>query len=139
MPTSPIQHLLDRLLDRLLEKKARIDALRPISPNKERLIFDDFRLQWNYHSNHIEGNTLTYGETVMLLMHGITSGGKPFRDSLEMRGHNEALNWVLDIVKESYPLTETFIRELHELILKEPYESPAITPDGARVWRTITP
>lgn len=37
-----------------------------------------FRLDWNYHSNHIEGNSLSYGETKALLLHGITANGKPF-------------------------------------------------------------
>ena len=30
--------------------------------------FQKLRLNWNYHSNAIEGNQLTYGETVALLM-----------------------------------------------------------------------
>lgn len=131
--------IIDNFLARILEKKQKIDSFRPIRHDIEKEIFDQLRLDWNYHSNHMEGNTLTYWETKMLLLFGITSSGKPFRDSLEMMGHNEALNWVLDIVKESYPLTETFIRELHIKILKEPYESPAITPEWIKTFRVITP
>ncbi len=130
---------IHNLLTRILEKKQTLDSYRPIPHDIEKEIFDEFRLEWNYHSNHMEGNTLTYAETKMLLLFGITSSGKPFRDSLEMMGHNEALNWVLDIVKESYPLTETFIRELHTKILKEPYESPAMTPEWIKTFRIITP
>ena len=35
------------------------------------------RLEWNYNTNHIEGNTLTYHETELLLIHGRTAGGHP--------------------------------------------------------------
>jgi Fic family protein len=117
--------------------KAELDQLRPISPEQEARIMQKFRLDWNYHSNHIEGNSLTYGETKTLLLYGITAQGKPLKDHLEITGHNEALNWVLDVVKGSRSLTETFIRELHQLLLKEPYEVDAITPDGKPTKRWI--
>lgn len=89
-----------------------------------------FRLDWDYHSNHLEGNSLTYGEAKALILFGITAQSKPLKDHFEITGHDEAIKWVTDIVKENYPLTETFIRELHVLLLKSPYEVDAITPDG---------
>ena len=110
--------------------KQELNALRPLSPEDERRIVQKFRLDWNYHSNHLEGNSLTYGETKALLLFGITAGGKPLRDTLEMTGHNEALKWIEEVVEEERPLTENFIRQLHELILKEDYQVDAITPDG---------
>lgn len=117
--------------------KGELDALRPISPEQEARILQKFRLDWNYHSNHIEGNSLTYGETKSLLLHGITAQGKPLKDHLEITGHNEAIDWVMDVVKGSRPLTETFVRELHKLLLREPYEVDAITPDGKPTKRLI--
>ncbi len=116
---------------------AELEAMRPIGPEQEARILQKFRLDWNYHSNHLEGNSLTFGETKSLLLYGITAQGKPLKDHLEMTGHNEALNWVLDIVKGGRPLTESFIRELHQLLLKEPYEVDAITPDGKPTKRMI--
>lgn len=61
-----------------------------------------FRLDWNYHSNHLEGNSLTFGETKALILFGITAQGKPLKDHLEIEGHNEAIEWVLDIVGGEY-------------------------------------
>ncbi len=49
------------------------------SVDEERL-WQKLRLEWNYNSNHIEGNTLTYAETELLLIHGRTGGGRPMRD-----------------------------------------------------------
>ncbi len=117
-------------IEKIIQLKKELDALRPLKKEDEKRIMQKFRLDWNYHSNHIEGNTLTYGETKALLLFGITAQGKPLKDHLEITGHNEAIQWIMEVVKEKRPLTENFIRQLHELILKEPYEIDAITPDG---------
>ncbi len=110
--------------------KQQLDQLRPIAPEQEMRIMQKFRLDWNYHSNNLEGNSLTYGETKALLMFGITAQGKPLKDHFEVTGHNEAIEWVTERVKGDYPLTQNFIRELHTLLLKEPYQVNAQTPDG---------
>jgi len=120
-----------------LELKKQLDALRPIDREQEARIMQKFRLDWNYHSNNLEGNSLTYGETKALIMHGITAQGKPLKDHFEVTGHNEAINWVVDVVKGDYPLTEHFIRELHTLLLKESYTVDAITPDGKPTKKRI--
>jgi Fic family protein len=117
--------------------KSELDALRPINKEQEDRIIQKFRLDWNYHSNHLEGNSLTYGETKALILFGITAQGKPLKDHFEITGHNEAINWVMDVVKGDYPLTESFIRELHTLLLKESYEVDAITPDGKPTKKRI--
>ncbi|MCB0845963.1 MAG: Fic family protein [Bacteroidetes bacterium] len=117
-------------IEKSIKLKAELDALRPLKKEDEMRIMQKFRLDWNYHSNHLEGNTLTYGETKALILFGITAQGKPLKDHFEITGHDEAIKWVIDIVKQERPLTENFIRELHKLILKEPYEVDAITPDG---------
>lgn len=123
-------------IDRL---KKEIEALRPLSPELERRIMDKFRLDWTYHSNAIEGNTLTYGETKAFLLHGITAAGKPFRDYLEMRGHYQALDYLQALVRDQEPLTEAAVRELHKIILVEPHRQPAQTADGQPTTRLIQP
>lgn len=110
--------------------KLELDALRPLRREDEIRIMQKFRLDWNYHSNHIEGNTLTYGETKALILFGLTAQGKPLKDHFEISGHDEAIKWIIEIIRQDRPLTENFIRELHRLILKEPYEVDAITPEG---------
>lgn len=121
-----------------LELKKELDSLRPLEKEQEARIMQKFRLDWNYHSNNLEGNSLTYGETKALLMHGITAQGKPLKDHFEITGHNEAINWVIDVVGGDYPLTESFIRELHKLLLKESYEVDAQTPDGKPTKKRVT-
>jgi Fic family protein len=120
-----------------LELKNKLDSLRPINKEKEAIIMQKFRLDWNYHSNHLEGNTLTYGETKALILFGITAQGKPLKDTLEITGHNEAINWVIDLVKGERPLTENFIRELHSLLLQDSYKESK-NADGEIVPKKIS-
>lgn len=125
------------IIQRIDALKSEIDKLRPIKPHDENRIMQKFRLDWNYNSNAIEGNSLTYGETRAFLMHGITAKGKPFKDYLDIRGHNEAIDYLSDLVNKKEEITEAVIRELHKIILVEPYEIDALTPDGKPTRRRI--
>ena len=128
---------MNKYIEEAQQLKLELDKLRPISKEQELAIMQKFRLDWNYHSNNLEGNQLTYGETRALLLFNITAQSKPLKDHLEVTGHNEAIKLVEEIVKEERPLTESFIRELHRLLLKEPYEVNAITPDGQPTKKLI--
>lgn len=130
---------LNELLEQANALKAEIDALRPIDAAQERRIMQKFRLDWTFHSNAIEGNRLTYGETKAFLLHGITAQGKPFRDYLDIKGHHAAIDFLLAFVRREEPLTEADVRELHKVILVEPYQVDARTPDGQPTKRTIHP
>jgi len=118
--------------------KKQIDDMRPLPEDVEGKVMQKLRLDWNYHSNAIEGNRLSYGETVAFLMEGITAKGKPLKDHLDIRGHNEAINFLLSIVKESRPISEVEIRALHKMILVEPYEVPAQTAEGISTTKRIS-
>jgi Fic family protein len=124
-------------LARAAALKAELDSLRPLTAEMEQRIMQKFRLDWNYHSSHIEGNQLTYGETKALILFGHTAQAKPLKDHLEMTGHDEAIKQIEEVIRQERPLTESFIRELHTLILKEPYERPAQTADGIPTVRRI--
>ncbi len=129
---------LKDLLQRIDRRKVEIDALRPFTQEQEGRIMQKFRLDWNYHSNAIEGNSLTYGETIAFLMEGLTAKGKPFKDHLDIKGHNEGIDYLIHLIKNREQLSEKIIRELHEMILVEPYSNPAKTHDGQRVEKRVT-
>ncbi len=124
-------------LEKAEQLKNELDNLRPLDAEAEARILQKFRLDWNYHSNNIEGNSLTYGETKALILFGITAQGKPLKDHFEITGHNEAINWILDLVRDETPLTEKFIRELHTLLLKETSYKEAKTSEGKPTRRKI--
>ena len=121
-------------IDRL---KKELDALRPLPSDVLDRVAQKLRIESNYHSNAVEGNSLTLGETRSLILHGLTARGKPMRDHLDIKGHDEAVKAMEDAVRRDEAFNEVFIRNLHEVLLKEPYENDAITPDGQRVKRRI--
>ena len=45
-------------------------ALQPLTEAQQICLSKRFTVEYNYNSNHIEGNTLTYGQTELLLMFG---------------------------------------------------------------------
>ena len=120
-----------------IDLRAQLDALRPIDSEQEKRIWQKFRLDWNFHSNNLEGNSLTYGETKSLLLHNITAQGKPLKDHIEITGHNEAINELVEIVKAKTPIIEAFLRQMHVLLLRERYQSKAMTQDGVATSKWI--
>ena len=74
-------------------------------------------LEWTYHSNAIEGNTLTLRETKVVL-EGITVGGKSLREHFEATNHRDAILYVEDVVSKAEALSEWQIRDIHALVLK---------------------
>ena len=70
------------ILQKIEELKTAKDAIRSLSSETLGRIMQKFRLDWSFHSNALEGNSLTYGETVAFLMEGLTAKGKPFKDHL---------------------------------------------------------
>ncbi len=117
--------------------KKQLDGIRPLSQEVEGRVMQKLRLDWNYNSNAIEGNKLTYGETHTFIMYGLTAKGKPLKDHLDIKGHDEAIKFIASIVHEDEDLREVDIRNLHKMILVEPYKSAAQTADGQAVTKTI--
>ncbi|CAH1002334.1 hypothetical protein LEM8419_03241 [Neolewinella maritima] len=117
--------------------KEQVDSMRPFSRNMEAHVLQQTLHIWNYNSNAIEGNKLTYGETLTLLLYGITAKGKPLKDHLDIIGHRDAVHLMLDLVKGDRPLRQSDVRQLHQLMLKEDYPQRAVRPDGQEVFRTI--
>jgi Fic family protein len=122
---------LKELLDETDRLKTELDQLRPIPEDRMERLMQKLRLDWDYNSNSIEGNTLSLNETRALIQFGLTAKGKPIRDHLEMRGHHEALKKLEQLIRkqpEDKPLkiTESLIKEFHALITAEPHEEEGV-------------
>jgi Fic family protein len=75
-------------------------------------------VDFNYNSNHLVGNTLTYGQTKLLLLFGDTIGNANIQDYEEMKAHNVGLELMKGEAKDrNRMLSEHFIRELNQTIL----------------------
>lgn len=132
VPTSSSHPRLDpRLAHRLSEKKAELDRYRPLSPHAVRLLHDELRILLTYHSNALEGNTLTLRETQLVIEHGLTVGGHSLREYLEATNHAAAFVELVQLADAMAPLTTDTILKLHELIMQQ------ILPHAGH-WRTVT-
>ena len=105
--------------------------LQPLSEKDRERLSRRFTVDFNYNSNHIEGNTLTYGQTEILLLFGKVIGEADVRDVQEMTASNVGLQMMSQeaVVKEA-PLTQNFIRTLHKTLLREDYTVYRELPGG---------
>lgn len=131
--------VVDSFLVQLDNLKASWLSLQPLSGEDERRLRQKLRLEWNYNSNHIEGNTLTYGETELLLIQGQTVGGHTIREYEEMKAHDVAVEYVGELAKEERVIGETDIRDLNKIILKEPFWKEAETVNGKSTRIQVIP
>ena len=95
-----------------------LDSKRPLDPQTILSIQNHFFLKYNQQSNAIEGNSLTLSETIVLLKHGITAKGKPFKDHLDIINHQKAILYLQDCLDLSNNLSEKIISEFNYLLLK---------------------
>lgn len=106
-------------LHRLTMLKEKVDLQRQLSPELIRELKADFLIKSTYHSNAIEGNTLTVYETKAVLEDGITIAGKSMREHLEAINHKEAILVAEEIVQEEIPFSERVVKDLHSIVLNK--------------------
>lgn len=111
---------MDDLLERLTEKKKKLDSYRPLPSALVDNLNEWFKVELTYTSNAIEGNTLTRRETALVVEEGITVRGKTLKEHLEAINHAEALDFIQELVgKKRKDLTKREVLDIHALILKK--------------------
>jgi Fic family protein len=126
------------VFDKINKLVEDLKALQPLNPDYQRKLDKKFRLEFNYNSNHIEGNTLTYGETELLLIFDDTKGNHTLREYEEMKAHDVAYQLIHEWANETErPLSEQHIKNLNEILLVRPFWKDAVTPDGQHTRRQI--
>jgi len=103
--------------DKLDDLKSQLDKHRPLSKEIVSNLHENMIVEWTYHSNAIEGNTLTLQETKVAL-EGITVGGKTLREHFEVISHKEAILFIEELVQKNERLCEFDIKSIHALVLK---------------------
>ena len=116
------------IYERIKERKARLDRLRPFPKQTILKIREYFDVELTYNSNAIEGNTLDLQETRAVLEDGITVGGKTLKEHLEVTNHKKAIDFVFSLVKKE-KIDEMDILNLHAIILDR------IDPQNAGFYR----
>lgn len=113
----PTNELLP-ILQRLDEKKAHLDAYRPLPAYALRKIRESLHLEFTHNSTAIEGNSLTLSETRVVLHDGMTVKGKSLREHFEVLNHHDALLFVEDAANRQEALTERMLHEIHSMLLQ---------------------
>lgn len=124
-----------QLLDELDAQRAELTALGPLRPEVKQALDDKLRLDWNYHSNRMEGSPITLEETRSIMADHITVEGRPLKYVLEMRGHDAILRRIQTATDPAgLRITERFIKEIHATIIQPHADAILATQIGK--WRT---
>jgi len=89
---------------------------------------DQFILKLTYHSNSIEGSTLTEPDTAAILFDNVALPNKNLIEQLEAKNHQTALNYLFDRVTKKEKINEDLVLKLHSILMN------GIRPD-AGVYR----
>mgnify|MGYP000843923867 CR=1 FL=1 len=110
---------LDKIIkNRIDEKLKRLNKFRPLPVSVVKKLKEQFEVELTYNSNAIEGNSLTLKETYLVINEGITIKGKPLKDHLEAKNHQEALDYLYDLLEKDKHNTfsENLIRSLNQIV-----------------------
>jgi Fic family protein len=110
---------IEKKLEYIDGLKKELDALRPLSPEQAYGLKKMFDVDFTYNSTAIEGNTFTFQETKIVLLEGITIGGKSVKEHLEIINHKEAIDYIDELSKKKLvELKRTDILNIHAIILQ---------------------
>lgn len=115
------------ILQQIDQQNLELEKLRPIKPEYLAKIREKFKLEYNFYSNNLEGNTLTLGETRSLILHSYkVTIDKKLKDIEEMKSHIEVydeVGFLQDkiLTKDQKPieLSQNLIKNLHKQIFVE--------------------
>ena len=107
----------EKLLARINEKMKQLISMRPIPADALGRLHEEMRLLHTYHSNAIEGNTLTLPETKLVLEEGITISGKSLREHLEATNNARAFDLLENIARKKKTIDHVVIQQIHEVVM----------------------
>lgn len=110
---------LEQKLQKIDKLQEKINSYGRLPDDVLKKINYKFRLEWNYTSNSMEGNSLTKSETRSVMIGNITVSGKPIKDVLEVKGHDEVINTIIKMGKGELNVSEKRIKEIHAGIMHE--------------------
>ena len=116
MPNTDTCVIHEKLFSRIIEKKKKVDSIRPLPGDSLKKLHEEMRLLHTYHSNAIEGNTLTLSETKLVLEEGLTIGGKSLREHLEAANNAKAFDFIESIVGKKTKIDHITIQKIHEIV-----------------------
>lgn len=80
-------------------------------------IRDQFILKLTYHSNSIEGSTLTEPDTAAILFDDVALPNKSLIEQLEAKNHQTALNYLFSHIAKGEKINEALVLKLHGILM----------------------
>jgi Fic family protein/DNA-binding XRE family transcriptional regulator len=80
-------------------------------------IRNQFILKLTYHSNSIEGSTLTEPDTAAILFDNVALPDKSLSEQLEAKNHQTALNYLFDYINKGGAINEAMVLKLHSILM----------------------
>lgn len=133
-PRAKMQALIDELFlevtgqktipsDQLTAKKQAIQqkskeyrsVINEILDNPD--VRDRFILKLTYHSNSIEGSTLTEPDTAAILFDNAALPNKSLTEQLEAKNHQTALNYLFEQIAKKEKVDEALVLKLHSILM----------------------
>jgi len=125
---NPLSKELQNILNEIDSLKKQLDNFREFDSYR---IAQALELEYTFESNRIEGNTLTLRETDLVINEGLTVSGKSMREHLEAINHQEAVDYIKDLMQKKLSINEREVLSIHNLILR------GIMPQDAGRYRNV--
>lgn len=113
--TIPSDHLTDKKQSLQQKSGEHKSIINEILANPD--IRDQFILKLTYHSNSIEGSTLTEPDTAAILFDNIALPNKSLTEQLEAKNHQTALNYLFDHIAKKEKVDEALVLKLHSILM----------------------
>lgn len=105
-------------LKKIERLKKKLDAF-DFGKDWDQNFLEKIKIDFTYNSNKIEGNALTYGQTIQLLKEFVTPKNTSTADCLDILNHQQVLDEVFEQY-QSTEITEANIKRLHKALMKNP-------------------
>jgi Fic family protein/DNA-binding XRE family transcriptional regulator len=99
----------------LQKSKSHRNIIAEILDNPD--VRDQFILKLTYHSNSIEGSTLTEPDTAAILFDNAALPNKSLTEQLEAKNHQTALNYLFDYIAKKEKIGEALVLKLHSILM----------------------
>lgn len=103
--------------EKILEKESlsHDNIINEILNNSD--IKDNFILKLTYHTNKIEGSTLSEAETASIIFDNISISNKTIIEQLEAKNHQAAIIYMFNFISQRKRIDENFILKLHSILM----------------------
>jgi Fic family protein/DNA-binding XRE family transcriptional regulator len=120
------------------KQKQHPRVLKEIIANPD--IRDEFCLSLTYHSNRIEGSTLSENETAAIMFQNAALPNKSFVEQLEVKNHQAALAYLFEHLERGKPVDDALVLKLHSILMNAVRSDAGMYRDhGVRIMGAHVP